>query len=308
MLVPGAYEDRQNLETRLLGLRVAAIVIFVLMAAAFWVLQVLQYAEYRERAERNHTRTIPLQAPRGVVFDRHGEVLVNNRRSFRLAIVRELTTDLKGAVRRLAAVTHTNEADLNAIVQRRLGDPVYQPIVVIEHATDAQVAAVIAQKLELPEVVVEQVPMRTYPEGGLAAHLFGYTGEVQPSQLLRAEYAGLNPGATVGQAGLELIYNPSLMGTDGKRSVIINSRGREIDELERLEPIDGHRVQLTVDADMQRALETAFHTDGYNGAAAFIDPKTGEVLAMTSLPAYDPNDFASGISTPTAVGRPSPVG
>ncbi|MEO6222398.1 MAG: penicillin-binding transpeptidase domain-containing protein, partial [Vicinamibacterales bacterium] len=299
MLNPGAYEDRQHLQARLVGLRVAAVVIFVLMAAAFWVLQVLQYAEHRERAERNHTRIIPLLAPRGIVFDRNGEVLVNNRRSFRLAIVRELTTDLKGTVERLAAVTRTNEADINAIVQRRLGDPVFQPIVVIEHATDAQVAAVIAQKLELPEVVVEQVPMRTYPEGGLAAHLFGYTGEVQQAQLLKAEFSGLTPGATVGQAGLEQIYNPSLMGTDGKRFVIINSRGREIDELERQEPVDGNRVQLTIDADMQRALETAFRADGYNGAAAFLDPRTGEVLAMTSLPAYDPNNFAAGISRET---------
>lgn len=299
LLNPGAYEDRQSLYARLMGLRVASIVVFIFISAAFWVLQVLQYAEHLERAQRNHTRTIALRAPRGIVFDRNGEVLVNNRRSFRLALVREMTKDLPGAIRRLAAITGTKEADLNAIVQRRLAEPVYQPIVVIEHATDAQVAAVIAQKLELPEVVVEQVPMRTYPEGGLAAHLFGYTGEVQPAQLLKAEYAGLSPGATVGQAGLEQIYNPALMGTDGKRFVIINSRGREIDELEIQEPVDGKRVQLTIDADMQRALEHAFRVDGYNGAAAFIDPRTGEVLAMTSLPAYDPNDFASGISAST---------
>ena len=299
MLTPGAYEDRQSLYTRLIGLRVTAIVLFVLMGSAFWVLQVLQYAEYSERAANNYTRTIPLLAPRGIVFDRNGEVLVNNRRSFRLAIARELTKDLKGSIQRLAAVTGTNEADLNAIVQRKLGDPVFQPLVVIEPATDAQVTAVIAQKLELPEIVVEQVPMRTYPEGGLAAHLFGYTGEVQPTQLQRPEFSELSPGATVGQAGLEQIYNPALMGTDGKRFVIINSRGREIDELQRQEPVDGKRVQLTIDADMQRALEHAFHTDGYNGAAAFIDPRSGEILAMTSLPAYDPNDFASGISSAT---------
>jgi penicillin-binding protein 2 len=89
------------------------------------------------------------------------------------------------------------------------------------------------------------------------------------------------------------------MGTDGTPIVIIDSRGRDVDELERQEPIDGHRVQLTIDADMQRALEGAFRADGFNGAAAFIDPRSGEVLAMTSLPAYDPNDFASGLSPAT---------
>ena len=106
--------------------------------------------------------------------------------------------------------------------------------------------------------------MRTYPESGVAAHLFGYTGEVQPAQLQKAEFAGLGPGAIIGQAGLEQVYNSELMGTDGKRVVIINSRGREIDEdeRERQEPVDGKRVQLTIDADMQRALEHAFHVDG----------------------------------------------
>ena len=111
---------------------------------------------------------------------------------------------------------------------------------------------------------------------------------------------GLGPGAIIGQAGLEQVYNSELMGTDGKRVVIINSRGREIDEDERSGRNQSTAsVQLTIDADMQRALEHAFHVDGFNGAAAFIDPRSGEVLAMTSLPAYDPNDFASGISSAT---------
>lgn len=299
MLTPGAYEDRQNMQMRLAGLRVAAVVVFALMAAAFWVLQVLQYAEYRERAEQNHRRTIPLLAPRGVLFDRHGEVLVQNRRSFRISIVREQTTDLDETIRRLAQITGTVEAEIAAIVQRRRSEALFRPITVIDHASDAQVAAVVAQRLELPGVVVDQVPMRTYPGDGLAAHLFGYVGEVQPSQLQRPEFAGLNPGAIVGQAGLEQIYNPYLMGTDGNRFVVVNSRGREVEELDRQEPVDGQRVQLTIDGDMQRALEGAFRADGYNGAAAFLDPRSGEVLAMTSLPAYDPNNFAEGISSST---------
>ena len=293
----GAFGDRQSTESRLIGLRAISLVLFVFLAVAFWVLQVLQYAEHRERAERNHTRTLPLLAPRGVLFDRHGEVLVQSRRSFRIAIVREQAPDVLASIRRLAAITHADEAHMLAILQRRKSDPIFRPIAVIEHATDAQVAAVVAQQLELPEVVVEQVPTRTYPEGGLAAHLFGYVGEVQPSQLLRAEFAGLSQGAIVGQAGVEQVYNTLLMGTDGNRFVNVDSRGREVEELQRQEPVDGQRVQLTIDADMQRALEEAFRADGYNGAAAFIDPATGEVLALTSLPAYDPNDFAAGISS-----------
>lgn len=295
----GAYEERHHLQGRLTGLMVAAVAVFAFLAVTFWVLQVLQYAEHSKRAERNHTRTMPLLAPRGVLFDRHGEVLVQNRKSFRIAIVREQTTDLSATIRRLAAITQADEADMAAIIARRRSDPIFRPIAVIEHATDAQVAAVIAQQLELPEVVVEQVPTRRYPEAGLAAHLFGYVGEIQQEQMQRPEFAGINQGAIIGQSGIEQIYNASLMGTDGNRFVIVDSRGREVEELVRQEPVDGSRVQLTIDADMQRALETAFRTDKYNGAAAFLDPRTGEVLAMTSLPSYDPNNFAAGISAST---------
>jgi penicillin-binding protein 2 len=299
MLTPGAYEDRQSLHLRLLVMQSVVVGLFFVLASAFWVLQVVQYAELSDRSERNHLRTIPLRAPRGVLFDRNGEVLVQNRRSFRIAIVREQTPDVAGTIQQLSRVTGVSVAEIAGVVERRRTDPIFRPISVIEHATDEQVAAVIAQKLELPGVMVEQVPMRAYPDGGLAAHVFGYVGEVQPGQLQRAEFSGLQPGAIVGQSGLEQTYNSSLMGTDGNRFVVIDSRGREIEELERENPVDGRRVQLTIDIDMQRALEEAFAADGFDGAAAFLDPATGEVLALTSLPAYDPNNFAAGISSAT---------
>ncbi len=295
MLTPGAYEDRQSLQWRLVGLRVSIVVVFLLLAVAFWILQVLQYQEYRERAENNHTRTIELRAPRGVLFDRNGEVLVQNRRAFRIAIVREQIPDLDEVIARLAGVTGVPADAIRAAVKRRAGEADFRPLPVIENATEAQVAAVLVRAIELPGVSVEQVPIRRYPADGLAAHLFGYVGEVQPAQLTEQ----LSPGDIVGQAGVELTYNDVLMGENGNRLVAVNSRGREIEELEYQEPVDGNRLQLTVDADMQRALEEAFKVNGYNGAGVFLDPRTGEVLAMTSLPAYDPNAFAGGIGRPS---------
>lgn len=295
MLTPGAYEDRQHMQTRLVGLRVVVCAVFVLLAMAFWNLQVLQFQSLRERAENNHMRTIELRAPRGVLFDRHGEVLVQNRRAFRIALVREQIPDLDAVMVRLAATTRMDPDVVRATVKRRQSEPAFQPIPIIENASDAQVAAVLAQALELPGVVVEQVPTRTYPSDRLAAHLFGYVGEARQSQLTD----GLTEGAIVGQAGIESTYNQLLMGRNGNRFVVINSRGREIEELEHQEPVDGLRLQLTLDADVQRALETAFHTNGYNGAGMLLDPRTGEILAATSLPAYDPNAFAVGIDRTT---------
>lgn len=291
MLTAGAYEDRQNLQLRLIGLRVGAVVVFLLLTAAFWRLQILHGKEYRERAENNHMRTIELRAPRGVLFDRNGEILVQNRRAFRIALVREQTADLDSVLTRLATYTGVNEADVRATVKRRMSEPAFRPIPVIENASDAQVAAVLARAIDLPGIVVEQVPTRTYPEGGLGAHLFGYVNEAQEAQLTD----DIKPGAIVGQAGVEMVYDHLLRGTDGNRFVVVNSRGREIEELEHEEPVDGTRVQLTIDADLQRALEEGFRVNGYNGAGMVLDPRSGEVLAMSSVPSYDPNLFAGGI-------------
>ena len=129
----------------------------------------------------------------------------------------------------------------------------------------------------------------------MAAHLIGYVGEVTDAQLARPEYKDIQGGAVVGQAGVEQTYNPLLMGADGARHVIVNSRGREIDVLGEEEPVEGRRLQLTIDADVQRAAEEAFRHYGFRGAAIALAPSSGEVLALSSLPAYDPNAFAAGI-------------
>jgi penicillin-binding protein 2 len=295
MVTPGSFEDRRGLQVRLVVLRVVATAIFGLLAVGFWVLQVVEHDKYKEMADNNYLRTIPLRAPRGVLFDRDGRVLVENRYSFTVAIIRERSANVDLAARRLAAAAGVDEALVLEIMQRHRRDPLFSPIAVIEHATFAQVAAVMARRLELPEVVVQQVPTRAYPPDGFAAHLFGYVGEIQESQLDRPEYAGSASGAIVGQAGLEKIYNAKLMGQDGDRLVVVNSVGREINEVGEEPPVDGQRLQLTIDYDLQRALEEAFHAGGFAGAAVFLNPKTGEILAMTSQPAYDPNDFANGL-------------
>jgi penicillin-binding protein 2 len=296
MLHPGAFADRQSLQRRLSVLRLAAILCFVALAASFWHLQVIQKKKYQAMADNNFRRTIPLRAPRGVLFDRDNRVLVENTDSFTIAIDRERTRDIAATIKQLAAVTHADEAEMIETWQRRRAEPIFRPLAVIEHASFSQVAAVLARQEEMPEIVVQQVPARTYPSGGLAAHLFGYVGEIQESQLDRPGFEGLHRGAIVGQTGLERVYNAQLMGEEGSRFVVVNSVGREIEKLHEEPPTEGGRLQLTIDADLQRATEEAFHALGYNGAAVFLDPNTGEVLAMTSLPAYDPNDFAVGIT------------
>ena len=293
MIVP---DDRTGLNARLSALQYGLAAGFVVLTICFWVLQILQYEKYLELAENNHQRTIALRAPRGVLFDRAGRVLVQNRDALNISLVREQTRDLDRSVRMLAAVTGVEERAVRDIVERNRSLPRYQPIRILQDATMAQIASVAARRHEMGDVLLEPVPTRDYPEQSFAAHVFGYVGEVTDAQLSRPDFEGLLPGALIGQAGVEQTYNKLLMGRDGARLVTVNSVGREIKEVDRIEPNEGRRVQLTIDYDVQKAAQDGFRLSNYNGSAVMLDARNGEILALASLPAFDPNAFAGGIA------------
>jgi len=297
-------EDRRRITTRLTVLQVACVAVFAALSISFWFLQIVENARYEEMAQNNHQRTLALRAPRGVLYDRDGKVLVENRHSFSISIVREHTKDLDRTIRMLAEVAGLNIDDVRAVVARHRSEPSYRPIVVVDDASLAQVAAITARRLdfELPDVVVEEVPTRQYPGEGIAAHLFGYVGEVSDTMVAADE--SLKSGDLVGQAGIEKIYNPMLMGKDGAKVVVVNSLGREIRTLEEVPPTEGKRLQLTIDYDIQKAVDDGFKAAREArltnaGAAVVLNPNTGEVLAFASEPAFDPNAFAAGIDRAT---------
>jgi penicillin-binding protein 2 len=293
------HEERRRVGLRLSVLQYLVVVLFSVLAVSFWYLQVVQHDRFKEMAANNHQRTLPLRAPRGVLFDRDGRVLVENRHSYSISIVREQTKDLNRTVTLLASVLGLEESSVREIVDRHRREPSYRPITIVQDASLAQVAAVTARRLEteLPDVVVQQVPTRQYPET-LAAHLFGYVGEVSDSQV--GGGAELKSGDIIGQSGVEKVYNAMLMGEDGAKRVVVNSTGREVRTLEEVQPTEGKRLQLTIDYDVQRAIEDGFDAVGdFNGAAVILDPSNGDVLGFTSRPAYDPNAFSSGIDRAT---------
>jgi penicillin-binding protein 2 len=288
--------ERKDLSVvRLAALQYGVAAVFVALAICYWYIQVVQHARFETMAANNHRRTLELTAPRGTLFDRRGRVLVENRNAFNVSLVREQVQDVDATIRVLAEATGVDEAAIRASLARHKREPVFRPVVVIRDATLGQVAALSARRLELPGVVVEEVPTRHYPGDELAAHSFGYVGEITDHQLTREDYRDLHVGDIVGQSGLEQTYNRWLMGTSGARHVVVNSLGREIETLGQEEAIEGRRLQLTIDADLQRAAEEAFSHSGFRGAAVALDPRTGEVLSLVSLPSFDPNRFATGI-------------
>ncbi|HET7696318.1 MAG TPA: penicillin-binding protein 2 [Vicinamibacterales bacterium] len=292
-------DDRRSLTLRLGVLQYIVACTFALLAVGFWIFQIGQHEKFREMAENNRLRRLPLPAPRGVLLDRHGKVLVENQSTFNIALVREQTKNIGDVLRIVAFATGVDREQLEDVVNRRRREPSFRPIVLIENASEAQVAAVYARRLELPGVFYQQVPSRKYPASAVGAHLFGYVGEVTEPQLQRADYKDIEPGTIVGQAGLELAYNKQLMGVDGNKVVVVNSVGREIRPLEELPPTTGRPMQLTIDADVQKATEDGFAATGFDGAAVVLDPRNGEVLSFTSRPSFDPNAFTAGIDRST---------
>ena len=292
-------DDRRSLTTRLSVVQYLVAAAFAALAVGFWVYQIAEHQKFRDMAENNRLRKLPLPAPRGVLFDRNGKVLVENQNTNNIALVREQTPNVPEVLRTLAAATGVSEAQLKDTINRRRREAAFRPIVLIENASREQVIAVWARRLELPGVIYQEVPSRRYPASDMAAHLFGYVGEVTDAQMQRDEYDGVEPGTVVGQAGVELAYNRMLMGKEGTKTVVVNSLGREIMELGKQDPSTGRTVQLTIDSDIQKSIEDGFAASGFNGAAVVLDPRDGEVLGFTSRPAYDPNAFAAGIDRAT---------
>jgi penicillin-binding protein 2 len=288
------YEDLRSLQSRLSVIKTVVVGALALVVVYFWHLQVVRGKYFRELAENNRIRSVPIPAPRGPVFDRNGRVLVENRSSFNVVLTAEPHTNLDAELVRVGRLIDVDEEQVRERIEGQ--GPRFKSLVVKADASEEDVAVVEARRLEEPEVGVEVVPLRAYPLTREAAHVLGRVGEVTDRQLAASGFNGIEPGTTVGQAGMELQYNRALMGKDGVRRVIVNSRGVEVAEAPQQEPpVPGPPATLTIDVELQRAMDEAM--GGRPGSAVAIDPQTGEVLALTSNPAYDPNLFSVGISS-----------
>ena len=264
-----------------------------LLLFGFWKLQVLDSDYYAQLAERNRIRSIPVIAPRGKMLDREGRVVVDNYPSFSVLVLREDQALLEQHLNEIAEGLDMQPDDLRQQIDAAQALPRFNPIVVKPEATPADIAFIESHRADLPLLELLMVHRRKYPEGGFLAHAIGYVGEVSEKQI-EASGGKLRPGDIAGKSGLEKTYNDVLMGTDGMRRVIVNSLGKEVGRLEQKEAIPGKPIHLSIDYDLQSVAEEALGPQ--EGAVVAMDPRTGEVLAMVSHPAYDPKDFAVRVS------------
>jgi penicillin-binding protein 2 len=264
--------------------------VMVALLCGLWRLQILGGKDYRALAEQNRIRKVPILAPRGKLFDREDRLIVDNYPSVSCFLVREQGHDYTQDLPLIARGLHMTVEQLNAILRHYRLAPSFEPIPLKQDITPDEVEFLEAHKDEFPELETVDEERRLYPRGGFAAHLIGYVGEVSEEMLNDPKYAYYDPGDVVGRSGLEQSYDQILRGIDGSRDVIVDSHGREVGKLGTEPATPGKSLRLTIDLDIQRAAEIAL--GDRNGALIAMDPHTGEVLALVSRPAFDPNEFS----------------
>jgi len=279
---------------RLTAVQYVVLFIFLLLAYGLWRLQVMHSDEYALLAEKNRVRNVPILAPRGKIMDREGRIIVDNYPSFSALLLRDSSRDLNADADTIAKGLHLNPEEVRLRIKRFSSMPQYQPIFLKEDITPDELAFIEAHKNELPELETIMAHRRLYPRNGFMAHLVGYVGEVSEDMLNQPQFELYTAGDVVGVSGVEKQYNTILMGKNGFRRAIVNSKGREVGRLDETPAEPGKQLKLTVDLDLQIAAEQAI--EGKNGAIVAMDPHTGEILAMVSRPTFDPNDFAVKVS------------
>src|ERR1700731_3205836 len=259
----------------------------------FWKLQVIDADKYGSMAERNRVRYIPVIAPRGRMLDRDGRVLVDNRPSFSVLLLRDDPAQVEKHLAGISDGLGIPIDDLRDQLNNTKNLPKFQPIIVKPDASSADIAFIESHRSDIPVLEMISVSRRRYLPGGFLAHAAGYVGEVSEQQI-EASNGKLRPGDFAGKTGLEHQYNDLLQGTDGMRRVVVNSVGKEVERMATQEAIPGKQIQLTIDYDLQQIAEQSLGPRP--GAAVALDPRTGAVFLMVGHPALGPNGFAVRIS------------
>jgi penicillin-binding protein 2 len=286
-------------------------ILMVMVGAAFlgllfqvWYLQILHGDHYKKLSENNRIRVVSIPPHRGLIYDRNGVVLARNVPSFSVGIVKEDVPDLQRTLAMLAPLAGMSIPDMEDRIRNQNASP-YAPWILKEKLSFEEVSRIKGAQWDLPGVVIEVETLREYPYGPWAAHLLGYVGEVSQRDMETRAYAGMEPGTIIGQYGVEKSYDAVLRGRPGRKEIEVDASGRERRTLRVESSEPGKSLVLSLDLRAQQAAEEAL--GDRSGGIVALDPRSGEVLAMASHPAFDPNILSGRLSREvwqTIVGNP----
>jgi len=274
--------------------------VFALFFGRLFQLQVIQTDDLRIRSLHNSVRTLRVEAPRGDIVDRDGRIIATTRPAFGVQLIPHDVRHPDVVIPALAQLIDRDPGELRAQIGTPRGRLRFQPIRLAGDLSDDQYAGVESHLFALPGIVSDKRPRRHYVGGDLAAHVLGYIGEIHGAQLESGAFADYQQGEVIGQAGIESVEQDALRGRAGGVNQIVDVAGRVVGDIDKIDPVPGGSVQLTIDLDLQRAAEGAFVPEdpaehARVGAVVALDVHSGDVLAMVSKPSFDPNAFAGGI-------------
>lgn len=285
--------ERRVVRTRL---AIAALLVFILFAGLtgrIAYLQVAQYEHYSARSQDNRVRLAPVTPTRGLIFDRNGQILAENRPAFRLTIVPEQVDDMTALLDRLERVTSLTEDEREAFNRARRQARSFQEIPLKLRLSDEEVAQLTVDRHRFPGVEVRPDLARHYPFGEIGAHVIGYVGRISQAELRERDPRQYRGTSLIGKTGIERQYEHLLRGEMGLEHIETNALGRPLNVLDREPPTPGADLQLTLDIELQRIAEAAL--GDYRGAIVAMDPRDGAVLALASRPGFDPNQLVAGL-------------
>jgi len=303
-----------RLEKRLAVMVLALVVVFVGLGGRLVYLQVVKAAYFGEISQQNRLRILPLDAPRGNIYDRYGQLLAANRPAFAVSFMPLGREDTDRTIAELARLLGVTEESIRAKLEKQKDRP-FEPVRLATDISPELHTRLVEDRDNLPGVVIETIPIREYVYGSLGAHLLGYVSEISSTELEQEAWKDYKAGQVIGKAGLERRYDRELRGVDGGQQVEVDSTGRPVKVLGEIAPVQGASLVLTIDSELQRVAEEFFDQwtakvrrgeglqeafpEAKTGACVVMKVDTGEVLAMFSRPAFDPNLFAAGIDPRT---------
>ncbi len=285
-------------ESRLFRQRVlfASVVLLVLVVALLGrmiYLQVTSHQHYKTLSHNNRVRIVPIAPTRGLILDRNGVVLAQNAPTHSLEIVPEAVVDMDALIKKLAGLVDVSDADVARFEREAKRKRRFDSVPLRFNLNDTEVARLSVELHNLPGVSLVARLTRDYPLGPLGVHAVGYVGRIDEAELKRLDGRNYRASTHIGKTGVEVAYEADLHGVVGYQSIEANARGRVLRVLDRHAPIPGDDLHLTLDASLQTVAETALGSE--NGAVVAIEPQTGGILAMASMPGFDPNLFVNGI-------------
>ncbi len=302
--IKDVHSERRMFLSRVVLAAVVSILLLGLVIARLVQLQVVDHELFAEKSQGNRVRIEPVPPIRGLVFDRKDRVLAENLPAYQLELIPEQVVDIDDTLKRLASINLIQFEDIPRIKDLSRSGPRFKPVTLKFRLTEKEIASFAIQRPRFPGVDFQPRLVRHYPDGEFVSHAVGYVGALSTDDLQRLDPALYAGTSHTGKTGVESSFESDLHGDTGYRHLITNARGRQVpsDTSELLDslpfdetPMPGANVYLSIDLDLQRIATQAL--DGRRGALVAIDPQNGEILALVSAPAFDPNLFAVGMST-----------